>query len=285
MVTVTSRLTLCLAIGVLLSVQPAHALEKIIEFSGTTSLNEDQLFVEVFDADGDGNPEILVSPDGGLTWEARTLSGSLVFSFFMDGSILCPQCTDRFEWWIGGFGDVDPSAGREAVLTWFGEGNTFPGFRGARVVSVGSGQTIADIAGSLKGVVDFNGDGTDEIFMDIGLSPDNRLEVWGHPSQTSADPIQTGARSLQLFPSFPNPASRTSQLSFRVERAGDVDIRIYDARGRLVRTLDLTKASPGQHHVAWDGRDARGRSVGAGTYYYEIRSGGVKASRKMTIVR
>jgi hypothetical protein len=37
--------------------------------------------------------------------------------------------------------------------------------------------------------------------------------------------------------------------------------------------------------VVWDGRDARGASVGSGVYFYRIDAGGFRADRKMVLLK
>jgi len=50
-------------------------------------------------------------------------------------------------------------------------------------------------------------------------------------------------------------------VSFTLETAVDVSIHIFDARGRLVRTLQNQWMGSGGHNVVWDGRD----NVGVGS--------------------
>jgi hypothetical protein len=52
-----------------------------------------------------------------------------------------------------------------------------------------------------------------------------------------------------------------------------------------VRTLvDRTEAK-GNHHVAFDGRDGRGRSLASGVYLYRLESGNVTRTRKMLLLK
>ena len=66
---------------------------------------------------------------------------------------------------------------------------------------------------------------------------------------------------------------------------GAVDLRVYDAGGRLVRVLFGGVAERGTQAVTWDGRDERGRQVGSGVYVCRLRSAGRQASRKLLVVR
>ena len=45
-----------------------------------------------------------------------------------------------------------------------------------------------------------------------------------------------------------------------------VELTIYDALGRLVRTLARQNMFTGEHEIVWDGRDSSGRDLPAGIY-------------------
>ena len=54
---------------------------------------------------------------------------------------------------------------------------------------------------------------------------------------------------------------------------GRTTIRVYDLRGRLVRTMTDVPAGPGWARVTWDGRDDSGSAVAAGVYLAVVRAG------------
>lgn len=85
---------------------------------------------------------------------------------------------------------------------------------------------------------------------------------------------------------FPNPFNPHTSVSFQMPSGGTVDVRVYDAAGRLVRTLLAgDERDAGRHHVAWDGRDDMGRGVAAGVYFSRIIAGGREASAKMVLLK
>jgi flagellar hook assembly protein FlgD len=57
---------------------------------------------------------------------------------------------------------------------------------------------------------------------------------------------------------------------------GVAEVRVFDVRGREVRTLLRAELEPGAHQVYWDGRDDGGRDVASGVYLAQVRltSGG-----------
>jgi len=92
-----------------------------------------------------------------------------------------------------------------------------------------------------------------------------------------------------LFQNYPNPFNPATSISFDVPgtegEAVRVGLRIYDLRGRLIRTLVDTELVPGRHSVLWDGRDDSGVFVPSGVYLYRLVAGGSSSVRKMTVLR
>jgi flagellar hook assembly protein FlgD len=62
-----------------------------------------------------------------------------------------------------------------------------------------------------------------------------------------------------------------------------VEIRIFDAAGRLVRTI-ADKAAPGENSIIWNGRTDDGRRLASGVYFYQIKADGFHGEKKMLLV-
>jgi flagellar hook assembly protein FlgD len=52
-----------------------------------------------------------------------------------------------------------------------------------------------------------------------------------------------------------------------------VSLRVFDAAGRLVRTLIREDLPEGSHAITWYGKDDGGRSVQSGRYFYRLEAG------------
>lgn len=66
-------------------------------------------------------------------------------------------------------------------------------------------------------------------------------------------------------------------------RTGDA-LEVFDAQGRVVRTLADGSFPAGFHSVVWDERDAFGTRVRPGVYFYRIVAGAFRAQRKMMML-
>lgn len=53
--------------------------------------------------------------------------------------------------------------------------------------------------------------------------------------------------------------------------SGDVQVDVVDASGQVVRTLDLGQQSAGVVNFSWDGNNAQGTALDAGTYKLQAR--------------
>jgi flagellar hook assembly protein FlgD len=73
-----------------------------------------------------------------------------------------------------------------------------------------------------------------------------------------------------MLSATPNPFNPSVALRFRLEAPGETTVRVFDARGSLVRTLVRQWLPEGEHEARWDGRDERGAGVASGLYFAEL---------------
>lgn len=102
-------------------------------------------------------------------------------------------------------------------------------------------------------------------------------------SATTAVPVTPLAARLE--PNRPNPFNPATAIPFELPRAGRARLAVYDAAGRLVRTLVDGEVPAGRTDARWDGRDDRGRAVAAGTYYARLTAGDVRLVRALALVK
>ena len=92
------------------------------------------------------------------------------------------------------------------------------------------------------------------------------------------------AEALVLEPSRPNPILDTTTLRFSTGRAGGVQLRVIDVRGREVRRLFDAVADPGHYVVHWDGRDDQGQRLRAGIYILRLDGPEGTRARKLLLM-
>ena len=91
---------------------------------------------------------------------------------------------------------------------------------------------------------------------------------------------------FELGQNAPNPFSGSTLISYRVARPGPVTLRVYDLRGRLVRTLLAAESmAAGRHEAVWNGRDETGLDVSAGVYLLKFEAGDFRSTQSVTLVK
>jgi len=99
-----------------------------------------------------------------------------------------------------------------------------------------------------------------------------------------------GVKKTELLQNFPNPFNPETWIPYRLAKDADVNIRIYDVSGRLVRNLELGSKSAGIYAsrdkaAYWDGRNDHGETAASDVYFYTMEADGVRELRKMVMVR
>lgn len=115
---------------------------------------------------------------------------------------------------------------------------------------------------------DTEGEHLDTLVINIdGIDP---IEV---PLRAVVEPtsiIGTLASSIEMFP---NPASENISISFVGINSGNVDVKIIDINGTMVRDLGSHQIIEGNNLIEWDGKDSFGKYVTSGYYSVMITSG------------
>ena len=92
-------------------------------------------------------------------------------------------------------------------------------------------------------------------------------------------------RVARLDQNRPNPFNPETVIPYDSGPGGRVTLRVFDASGRLVRTLVDAVLPPGIYRARWNGRSDRGVAVASGRYFYRLAVGNTVRTRAMTLVR
>lgn len=106
------------------------------------------------------------------------------------------------------------------------------------------------------------------------------------------DPTDVGGGDPSVVPSeytlsqnYPNPFNPTTEISFALPSAGDVELSVFNILGQKIRMLVNQSLPAGSHEVTWQGTADNGQPVASGVYFYRLTSGDVKLSRKMMLLK
>jgi hypothetical protein len=108
-------------------------------------------------------------------------------------------------------------------------------------------------------------------------------------STTDVDIPPAAPPRVVLLQNYPNPLRSQTQIDFTLTGSPGtvpVSLRIFNAAGRLVRTLiDSHTAVPAGWSLHWDGLDENGRRLGSGIYYYKLEVQGSVFSKRLVLLR
>lgn len=77
--------------------------------------------------------------------------------------------------------------------------------------------------------------------------------------------------------------SQSSSISFSPDKPVMISAKIFDASGRLLKTIAGSWMSPGQHEIEWNKRDEKGKTVTPGIYIVKFNAGSYSGKKTMLI--
>jgi hypothetical protein len=90
---------------------------------------------------------------------------------------------------------------------------------------------------------------------------------------------------VSLGPPRSNPFTGETTMSLSLPADSEVSVAVFDASGRLVRSLLDGELPGGAHPVTWNGCDGAGRQVPSGVYFARAVCGGAEAVQRLVRVR
>jgi hypothetical protein len=86
---------------------------------------------------------------------------------------------------------------------------------------------------------------------------------------------------------YPNPFNPSTTISFTLgEDATQAEVKVYNIKGQLVKTLMDAQVSPGEFNIIWEGTDNQNIPVGNGIYFVKLNVDGIERSvKKITVMK
>lgn len=92
----------------------------------------------------------------------------------------------------------------------------------------------------------------------------------------------------KLFQNYPNPFNPNTDIRYQIAESRypvHTTLKIYNILGYEVRTLVNTFQEPGHYMYSWDARDAIGREVSTGVYFYRLQANEFVETKRMVYAR
>lgn len=146
-------------------------------------------------------------------------------------------------------------------------------------VSVKNGLAFTSVSGGIKA---FAVDNDGQVFA-------SNLGFGIYRGLNALTPIENQSPEIpgnfSLAQNYPNPFNPSTSIAFQIGESGLVALEIFDASGRLVKTLVNENRAAGNYTERWDGRNNIGQQVSSGIYFYQINAGSFRQVKKMILLK
>jgi len=118
--------------------------------------------------------------------------------------------------------------------------------------------------------------------FNYALSADKIMDMYTAYNITDipADGVESLPVEYTLKQNYPNPFNPTTNIEFRLAKAGKTELAIYNALGQKVKTLISQEMTAGVHKVT-----VRADNLSSGVYFYKIKSGDFVQIKKMVLLK
>ena len=92
--------------------------------------------------------------------------------------------------------------------------------------------------------------------------------------------------TFELFQNYPNPFNPETTISYKVQAASNVSLKVYDVLGREVVTLVDEYKQAGNYKATFNARHLeRSREIQSGVYFYTFKANGFTQTKKMLLLK
>lgn len=231
------------------------------------------------------------------TWKKRIYQlDSSSFRIMTDGFSVTPQYTYTFNqneklaglqlYAIGG--DLNGNGIMDFyVLAYYGSS---PYRQTVKIFDVSTNQVILErnepsFYFSYPTLLDVNNDGLKECIIskfDYPFFNGYNIEVYSSPVSGIRE-LNT-PNQFQLYQNFSNPFNPSTTIKFNIP-AGSVQVKIFDIKGELIKTIETDVKITGENEIIWDGTNDKGIKQPSGVYVYQLNSSANTEARKMILLR
>ncbi|UCE66865.1 MAG: T9SS type A sorting domain-containing protein, partial [Candidatus Zixiibacteriota bacterium] len=88
-----------------------------------------------------------------------------------------------------------------------------------------------------------------------------------------------------LSQNYPNPFNSRTNICFNMPKPGFTELKVFDILGRQITTLVSEELPAGEHIINWDGSNAAGKPIAGGIYFYVLKAGDFRESKKMLYLK
>ncbi len=92
-------------------------------------------------------------------------------------------------------------------------------------------------------------------------------------------------KSFELYQNHPNPFNNETVIKFNLRKPAEVTMTVFNILGQKVRTLAEGRMNAGTHVASWNGKDERGNNLSSGIYFYQLKTGEAKETKRLVLLK
>ncbi len=114
---------------------------------------------------------------------------------------------------------------------------------------------------------------------------DSVTQEWSVQQATAVAEREMLPQHSKLEQNYPNPFNPETTIRYELAKAQNIEMKLYNMSGQLVRTLYSGFAKPGYHQQRWDGRGDNGDLLPSGVYQCLLSGETVRQSIKLVFLK
>ncbi|MDP8201052.1 MAG: right-handed parallel beta-helix repeat-containing protein [Candidatus Tenebribacter burtonii] len=88
-----------------------------------------------------------------------------------------------------------------------------------------------------------------------------------------------------LNQNYPNPFNPSTTIAYSILNDGMIELKVYNIKGQLVKTLVMGEQQTGSYEVVWNGKDNNEKNISSGVYFYKLSTKDKTIMKKMLILK
>ena len=93
------------------------------------------------------------------------------------------------------------------------------------------------------------------------------------------------SKNFILNQNYPNPFNPNTTITYTLPNKQMTTLKIFDASGRIIRTIVNKIQYSGLNKVKWDALNDHGQKASAGIYFYSIETENFRQTKKMILLK
>lgn len=147
-----------------------------------------------------------------------------------------------------------------------------------------SGNSEYTVTGGVLEQVDRSGE-YNVCYVKVNLNSNSTVTVTIKANTTAISDDSDTPALLRFNTIYPNPFKENINISINKNKAGSINLKIYNMKGQLVKTIYQGRTNGGNQNYQWDGKDNNGRISPSGIYLVKLSDNNNSISHKLILMK